>query len=402
MAGSADITGTQYYTMGIGHPKASATEQAPVTFKTDPLTGISRLQTPLSTADLPPGTPVTRPTGLATNFATYANFDIWRDAAGNVQHNFDRKAWCPTPDVTPWVTQNTYYVDGTSGADANSGLTWALAKKSISAAITAGNTAAIPYVVYVRAGIYRRNGTALCWSSTTPSQACAFIAVGGRVVSSVSDTLTWSLNSGTTYQVARSNATRVYDLAVKTTFGDYNEVTKVTLLATCQATPGTWFTDGTTLYVNRIDGAVVSDTNTRVFLTAVGGALGTTSGNMYVSGFDFEGGNQYAMRPTNNNTGISVFENCSFKYVADAGAYNGFSVLGTAATACINCVASQNPADGFNAHILSVMPFMLTINCVGRANGKTGSTSNNGLTTHDGGSALDINGTYYSNYGGLS
>ena len=39
MAGSADITGTQYYTMGIGHPKASATEQAPVTFKTDPLTG---------------------------------------------------------------------------------------------------------------------------------------------------------------------------------------------------------------------------------------------------------------------------------------------------------------------------------------------------------------------------
>ena len=39
MAGSADITGTQYYTMGIGHPKASVENQAPVTFKTDPLTG---------------------------------------------------------------------------------------------------------------------------------------------------------------------------------------------------------------------------------------------------------------------------------------------------------------------------------------------------------------------------
>jgi len=39
MAGSADITGTQYYIHGIGHPKVSADVQAPVVFETDPLTG---------------------------------------------------------------------------------------------------------------------------------------------------------------------------------------------------------------------------------------------------------------------------------------------------------------------------------------------------------------------------
>lgn len=40
MAGSATITGTQNYVMGIGHPKTEATTEAPpAVFSTDPLTG---------------------------------------------------------------------------------------------------------------------------------------------------------------------------------------------------------------------------------------------------------------------------------------------------------------------------------------------------------------------------
>ena len=40
MAGSATITGTQNYIMGIGHPKTEATTEAPpAVFETNPLTG---------------------------------------------------------------------------------------------------------------------------------------------------------------------------------------------------------------------------------------------------------------------------------------------------------------------------------------------------------------------------
>lgn len=344
---------------------------------------------------------VIRPSALQAAFSTYANFDIWRDSQGVVRHNFDRKAWAPTPDVQPWLAQNTYYVDGTSGADANAGTSWALAKKSISAAITAGNTAAAPYVVYVRAGLYvRAGGTALNFGIVAPTQPCSFIAVGGRVTSMVCDLLTWTLNSGTTYQATRSSAQRAYDTATKTAFGDYTEITKVAALATCQATPGTWYTDGTTVYVNRADGAVVSDANTRIYLTSISGAKCSTSGNTYVYGFDFEGGNQYAFRAAGNASGRVVTESCSFKYVTDTGAFNGLTVQDVAGVAAINCVAAQNPADGFNAHSASgTNPFLLTIGCIGRSNGKTGSTSNNGLTTHDGNAALDISGVYHNNYG---
>ena len=50
MAGSATITGTQNYIMGIGHPKTEATTEAPpAVFSTDPLTGEVEFQGPVDT-----------------------------------------------------------------------------------------------------------------------------------------------------------------------------------------------------------------------------------------------------------------------------------------------------------------------------------------------------------------
>jgi len=302
--------------------------------------------------------------------------------------------------VQPWITQNTYYVDVNRSDDSGAGTSWSVAKKTIAAAITAGNTAAIPYVIYVRAGTYVRfNG----FGSAVPSQPCAFIAVGGRVNAGVFDALTWTLDSGTTYSASRSLSQRVYDTKTKDVNGDYTEFPKANpyTLTGCRAQAGSWFTDGTTVYVNRGDAIAVTDSNTRVYLSAVNGAKSTTSGNMYLSGFDFEGGNQGCIMIGGNPTGLVVLESSSFKYVADTGDYSSVAIKDVAACALINCVASQPSADCYNAHAFGgIKPFMLTINCIGRNAGKIGNNSNNGLTTHDGCSALDINGLYFGNRGG--
>ncbi|MCC6827738.1 MAG: hypothetical protein IT550_05870 [Novosphingobium sp.] len=101
------------------------------------------------------GQPIVKPAGF-TLAGTLFPFDFWRDAGGRVRTNFDRRTWAPTPDATPWLTITTYYVDINKANDTADGLSWANAKKSINAAITAGNTAATPYVIYVRAGTYPR------------------------------------------------------------------------------------------------------------------------------------------------------------------------------------------------------------------------------------------------------
>lgn len=123
----------------------------------DAFSGYTALPDGPSRAAAPRGTGLMIPRpALFTLSRSLFPFDFWRDPNGFVRTNFDRKTWAPTPDVTPWLTITTYYVDINKANDSADGLSWANAKKSINAAITAGNTAATPYVIYVRAGTYPR------------------------------------------------------------------------------------------------------------------------------------------------------------------------------------------------------------------------------------------------------
>lgn len=357
------------------------------------------------------GQPIAKPAGF-TLARTVFPFDFWRDATGRVRTNFDRKTWAPTPDTTPWATITTYYVDINKANDSADGLSWANAKKSINAAITAGNTAATPYIIYVRAGTYPRaqspQGSA---GTVVPSQPCALIAVGGRVVTGMFDTLSWTLDTGTTYKATRSNTKRVIDLTVTNQWGLGSDYTWAVDLATCRATPGTWFTDNTTVYVNRLDGAAVTDSNARAMISvssSAGGIKMSTGGHMYVAGFDCQGG-----LPAYIAGGAAyrfVAEDCTFRYssgddgivvIGTSSPKNGISVLNVEGAAFIRCDASGNQSDGFNAHLSSgVNPFMFTMDCTGYNNGRAGAFSCNAFTTHDGNKAIDLRGIAADNAGG--
>lgn len=69
--------------------------------------------------------------------------------------------------------------------------------------------------------------------------------------------------------------------------------------------------------------------------------------------------------------------------------------------AAFNCEASKNGKDGFNIHKNgSVIPSGLFVNCSGYENGLVAtSTSNNGITIHDGVKAIDIGGDWRGSVG---
>lgn len=303
------------------------------------------------------------------------------------------------------VETTQYYVDITNGNDANTGLSWAQAFKSIWKATTAGNTAAVPYAVNIAAGRYSRaNNFANASATVVPSQSCVFRAVGGQVECHTGGALTWTLTSGTTYQATRSNVVRVLDWLNVDEDGDYVELTKVGALATCQATPGTWYTDNVTTYVNRADGAAVTDANTTALLTAVEGIEFTSSGSMHLYGITQIGGTNGAIRLRNNVNGKFYAEDCKFLFsTAAAGAgVDNVSGLNCGLIVMNRCVAAKAQKDGFNYHTQSgSIPQAIHFDCLGYKNGSfASSTSNNGVTMHDAGLLVDFNGQYFKNYGG--
>lgn len=364
----------------------------------------------LATRGLSFGTPLVRPQGFTYPRQLFP-FDFRRDATGRVRTNFDRRAWAPTPDVMPWSAPATYHVDAARADDSGDGLSWATAKRGIAAAIGAGNASAAPgYIVNVRAGQYPR---ALCPTGSSgtvvPAKPCALIAVGGRVETGFFDALTWSVDTGSTYKATRANTRRVIDLAAVDADGLNVDLAWAGSLADCRATPGSWWTDNATLYVHRADEAAATAANTRALLNvnATGVVQMTSAGNMYLSGFDVQGGVPASL--SGNAAGRFVAEDCTFRYAAGddgivtaaKGPANGVAIFDVQGAAFLRCDASANQADGFNSHVRAgAQAFVFTMDCTGFGNGRPGATSCNFLTTHDGGRWIDLRGIGARNAGG--
>lgn len=303
-----------------------------------------------------------------------------------------------------------YYVDFTNGSDTNNGTSWATAVKSIWKAISLGNATGAAYRVKVKAGTYPRANSFTNNATVFPTQSVMLEAVGGRVVTGPFDSLTWA-QDGTytnTYSATRSNVQRVFDITATDEFGNYAELTPVASATLCNTTPGSWYSDGTKLYVRRLDGAAVTNTNTRAYLQAGCAVHKETGNHWYAKGFDLEGGTDQGVAYIYGNTGVprrSVWVNCSAKYAGGAGNLlkNGFGALDFhGLVAFFGCIGNANTADGFNAHYTPGTGYccLLTVGCTGFDNGRFTNQSNNGLTAHETVLAIDIGSEYGWNRGG--
>lgn len=318
---------------------------------------------------------------------------------------FDSKSAARTAPTT------TYYVNGGSGqtiggitfgtgADANSGLTAALAKQTIQAALTALIATGSPGKIIVAEGDYNRGKTI----TSAPTVDVALIAAG-RVTAGQWDDLTFTI-SGTagTYTASVANAPLVVFPDLRTPDGHYVEGILVGSAALVDSTPGSFFITGSTLSVHHPLSVPCTSTNTRVFRSVSSGLALTTHVNVFIGGIDdasefhFQGGTNATINA--NITGGSVpstekvlaIEGGSARYCATTGTGRGLSVNGwRGLTVHENFDGSANASDGLNYHngadpslfaaARSVQ--VLEINPVAVNNGRSAQTSCQSSTAHE-------------------
>ena len=307
-------------------------------------------------------------------------------------------------DPAIW-TATPYYVDATRTDNAGDGLSAATAKRDINAAIAAANTdaqaASLIYVASVGGNGYFQtrsiNGSA---GTVEPTKPCAFVAMGGRVrhwAGSIEESWVNDGSGTNTFTGGPSSAVRVFD-RINLTNGLYTEMTLVADQATVRTTVGSWTDIGATLAIKRTDGLAPSNTNTAIYRNVNVSALDSCTTDLYFEGFDFEGGQMGALwcDPTANRNIIA--NNCTFRYAGNSvNMMDGFRVRRTnGLVLAYNCSCDSNWKDGFNYHTDSSggQMYVLQINCTSRDNGRAGSSSNNGVTTHDSVILIDINGDH--------
>lgn len=288
------------------------------------------------------------------------------------------------------------YVDVATGSDSNSGSA-AAPFLSIYKAVhgRSGNV-----WVYVKPGLYAGNDG---WRDANPTSNLVVMPWGaGRVVSSRHQTgLSWSLaaDQTKTYQATISTVGSVADAANVDANGDYTRLTSVASIAAAEATAGTYYVNGTTVYVHTFNDRA-PDSSVRVYPNLRNGRYQQPSGVVWVNGIDFEGGSrpmqQAAVVIGQTNTGY--FWDCTFKYAGGSSGQNGLNTDGHCFTFIKSCIAAANALDGFNYHSVGGLPpVVVEIDCIGRNNGYTGGGANNGSTMHNGGSIIRINGRYFGN-----
>lgn len=331
-------------------------------------------------------TPVTAPIGFGWNDNPLTGH-LFRVGKGTFVTNLDLAEFAPSIG-----TKKTYYV-ATNGSDSNNGTAPETPLRSISVAIA--KTDADIIEIIIASGTYTR---AYGWNSVSPTRnAIVKAALGAKVISSVYEAgLSWALVGGYTgvYSATRSNVAGVFDSLNLAPNGDYSKLTLRTSISDVAANPGSWFLNGTTLYIKTIDSRT-PDANIRPMLIMNNGYV-RNNVTVYVEGITFEGGSQAFFAENVISSPRVILKNCAFKYATGT---NALGVIGAEYAYTQNCIAASSVMDGFNYHVGNgVIPVAVEIDCTGRDNGDS-ENNDNGSTAHNGVKIIRLNCTYYQNKG---
>lgn len=298
-----------------------------------------------------------------------------------------------------------WYVDIARPDNTGDGLTWATAKRGINYAIQLANASADGGTIWVADGVYAYGDG--FWT-LDPTRNVAVRALNpGQVVFSNHRNYTFALDGvyTDTYTVAHGIGSaahyEVRDALYVDALGDYQQLTKQTSAASVDANAGSWYDDGTTLWV-RLSDDRAPDANLRPYWNAAGATpitLDAGSPTVLLDGIRVEGGSScVTVQAASGAAWPTVYlYGCTFKY-----AYaNGLNSVG-ADTYCQNCLAAKCVADGFHyaekATAVRQARF-LEFNCVGRDNGNTATAISNGSTSHNASVGIRLACQYFGNYG---
>lgn len=307
---------------------------------------------------------------------------------------------------------NTYYI-GAGGSDANNGLSPGAKKQSVSSAITAANATGQPAKFVLDGMEFARS---IATGGTIPTVDCYFTTASGRANLGTFDNFgTFALDATFTncYSLALTNIDRLCNRLVQNAYGNNADFTKVadatTLNGTTPTTSDLWATDATKVYIRRVDGAVPTPTNTRLYRAAVSLFKITSAINVFFENIDAEGSStnatfDYQLSAVSALRRVFVAKNCTAKYAGGTvnTAARGFGVDSMKGLAYLyGCEGSANATDGINFHDTQASGLQfLTVNCSGKDNGRGTNSSCNGHTSHDTCIGIDIAGNYPNNRGG--
>lgn len=309
-------------------------------------------------------------------------FELYRDYDLLVKHTFN---------ISSKIQGTSVYVNSDTGNDTKDGLSEANAVKTLEKAMTIANAqASNDIVIRILSRVLSRNDMAniigVSYALTKNISIVAQNEFNEAYLSSAEryTDLAWTAD-GTAYKANRTVTTEVVDISNKDYRGIPKRLKKVNSVAEVQAEKGTWYTDGTTVWVRRLDDSAPS--KELLLLLKLAGFNWNASGKKVVfQNIKFLFANSLAdsFKITGDASTTLINDRCCFAY-ADNG--NGLACINVGEVYSFNCTAAYNRRDGFNYHgnnVANPYEFVFEYNCYGYENGWGLEGNNNATTAHDG------------------
>lgn len=254
--------------------------------------------------------------------------------------------------LTKAAGSKTYYVVGTALAPVGGGdgLTMKTGFSQLQMALNMPDCGEI----VLPAGYYNKEESGFIAAAI--NRKIIIRSIGGKAIFSCSNkALVWTqLGTSTVYQRTMALTTRLIDKKFTQVvnlknglFDDHFELTKVTTLAECQATPGTFHVDGANLVSVRLLDDRVPDDSLICFRDVQYVVNDSNSQSVIVlDGIIFEG---WGVGPRFVGDGVLYARNCQFNYTSTPAADGGLMMKGWRSYT-ERCGASRNANDGFNYH----------------------------------------------------
>lgn len=287
-----------------------------------------------------------------------------------------------------------YYISP-AGNDANSGTQPNAPLKTLAAAIAKGSVG----IIYAAPGVYYGGiGTAI--GTTVARDIRIFSQSGGKdvVVRTGVDasTLTWTLNTGSTYEATPGLAVnQVFDGSITDDNGDYYQLTARGSIADVNANPGSWWYDSAS---SKVYIRMPTDRSPSSDAVLLGSAVGTVTGNraLYLRGIRFEGGGlrlveSGGVRPRLYMYNSDQLYGANFNIDSDGGV-----------TYLEDVITAKAGLDNLNYHdqgAVSARAVEINVTSYGAGYFKSGDENKNASSMHDTGSVVRVNGRYFDSYG---
>lgn len=323
-------------------------------------------------------------------------FTAYRTLENVIQHDYDFDS--------AEVGAGHIYINGYDGSNNNDGLTANTPVSTFADALTKANALVEgTVVIHLQENAYDDSRFApmsftleknIIIKSDAP-RGKTFWHTGNRYNSA-----TW-IADGTAYKYARSTVTQLFDTAIQD--GDLpKRYAKKSSIAEVQAEPGTWYTDGTTVWVRRI-GDLVPDKDIALIITRIGMNFNIGTHKLITRNIEFfcEANGDDALSVLSSvDAGEYWNESCVF---AGSLTRNGLEIKGVKKTYSFESVATENYLDGFNYHANAVLAtndeFAFEYKCKSYDNGDPAISNSNATTAHDGYTILRLACVGHSTHG---